>query len=259
VKPDPADYPYVPRATPPHSQRRPYDVAVVGAGPAGATAARFLALAGLRVALIDRKQAPRHKACGGGISARIREYGYLFDQIPRCFDEPCHGFVTHSPYSGVRYACVERDPVFYSVDRASFDAGLCWLATQAGAEYIAPYPAGRFEREPGPHGDVVIHPEVFKGQTAPPPIRASILILAAGSTTPILDAFAEAFDARPKDMKHTWGIALERNIPYGEELMRARYGEGHLFITHFLRTPNFFTYGWAFPRKHVMNVGTGAF
>ena len=48
----------------------PADVLVVGAGPAGATAARALALGGARVRLLDRARFPRNKPCGGGITTR---------------------------------------------------------------------------------------------------------------------------------------------------------------------------------------------
>lgn len=41
-----------------------YDVIIIGAGPAGATAAYYLGKAGLNVALIDKKQFPRPKPCG---------------------------------------------------------------------------------------------------------------------------------------------------------------------------------------------------
>jgi flavin-dependent dehydrogenase len=41
-----------------------YDAIIVGAGPAGATAAYFLGKKGLKVALIDKKSFPRHKPCG---------------------------------------------------------------------------------------------------------------------------------------------------------------------------------------------------
>ena len=44
----------------------PYDIAIVGAGPARATAAYAAARRGLRVALIDRQTFPRDKACGDG-------------------------------------------------------------------------------------------------------------------------------------------------------------------------------------------------
>ncbi len=46
-----------------------FDAAVVGAGPAGSTAARLLAKAGWRVALIEKAEFPRHKVCGEFISA----------------------------------------------------------------------------------------------------------------------------------------------------------------------------------------------
>ena len=45
------------------------DVAVVGAGPAGAAAAIILARAGRRVVLIDKATFPRDKCCGDGLTA----------------------------------------------------------------------------------------------------------------------------------------------------------------------------------------------
>lgn len=45
-----------------------YDVAVIGASISGATAAGFLGREGIRVALIDRDEFPRRKACGEGVS-----------------------------------------------------------------------------------------------------------------------------------------------------------------------------------------------
>lgn len=47
-----------------------YDIAIIGAGPAGATCAIALRDAGLRVALIDKATFPRDKVCGDAIPAR---------------------------------------------------------------------------------------------------------------------------------------------------------------------------------------------
>ncbi|KOX23942.1 hypothetical protein ADK67_19350 [Saccharothrix sp. NRRL B-16348] len=44
-----------------------WDVVVVGAGPAGATAARVAAEAGCGVLLLERAAVPRYKTCGGGL------------------------------------------------------------------------------------------------------------------------------------------------------------------------------------------------
>jgi menaquinone-9 beta-reductase len=46
------------------------DVIVVGAGPSGATAAYYLAQAGLSVLLIEKSRFPRDKVCGDGLTPR---------------------------------------------------------------------------------------------------------------------------------------------------------------------------------------------
>jgi len=46
-----------------------YDAAIIGAGPAGSAAARLLAQAGWRVALVEKAAFPRRKVCGEFISA----------------------------------------------------------------------------------------------------------------------------------------------------------------------------------------------
>src|SRR5439155_23140410 len=66
------------------SSNRFESVLIVGAGPAGATAARRLALAGIPVRLLDRAAFPRNKPCGGGISARVlRRFPYLAGALRR--------------------------------------------------------------------------------------------------------------------------------------------------------------------------------
>ena len=47
-----------------------YDVAVIGAGPAGCAAATALATRGLTVVLLEKAVLPRYKTCGGGILPR---------------------------------------------------------------------------------------------------------------------------------------------------------------------------------------------
>ena len=42
-----------------------YDVIVVGAGPAGSTAAKVLSEKGMRVLLVERHKLPRYKSCSG--------------------------------------------------------------------------------------------------------------------------------------------------------------------------------------------------
>ncbi|TLY34907.1 MAG: FAD-dependent oxidoreductase, partial [Nitrospirae bacterium] len=62
-------------------QRTSYDAVIIGAGPAGATAALLLAKAGWSVAVIERVRYPRRKVCGEFLSAtnmpQLRELGIL--------------------------------------------------------------------------------------------------------------------------------------------------------------------------------------
>jgi geranylgeranyl reductase family protein len=46
---------------------QPWDVAVVGAGPAGLAAAHAAASAGARTIVLERAEHPRYKTCGGGL------------------------------------------------------------------------------------------------------------------------------------------------------------------------------------------------
>jgi len=47
-----------------------WDVLIVGAGPSGAAAAYWLAEAGHRVLVVERKRFPRDKTCGDGLTPR---------------------------------------------------------------------------------------------------------------------------------------------------------------------------------------------
>ena len=49
-----------------------WDAIVVGAGPAGASAAYFLGERGLRVLMLEREALPRDKPCGGAVPLSVR-------------------------------------------------------------------------------------------------------------------------------------------------------------------------------------------
>ena len=52
----------------------PYDLIIVGAGPAGATAALYADQMGLKSVLVDKATFPRDKICGDAISGKSIRY-----------------------------------------------------------------------------------------------------------------------------------------------------------------------------------------
>ena len=47
-----------------------YDAVIVGAGPAGCSAANILAKEGLKVIILEKEKLPRYKCCAGGVSLK---------------------------------------------------------------------------------------------------------------------------------------------------------------------------------------------
>jgi flavin-dependent dehydrogenase len=112
------------------------DVLIVGGGPAGATAARELAIAGVSVRLIDRAPFPRNKPCGGGISMRVvPRFPYLADALREIATHYLSRLYLEGPDR--QSAVVTSDaPAALMIRRVEFDTLLLRLAEQAGAEFV---------------------------------------------------------------------------------------------------------------------------
>src|SRR5690349_8486970 len=115
---------------------RDRSVTVVGAGPAGATAARRLALAGQPVRLLDRRPFPRQKPCGGGISLRVlSRFPYLHNELSRIATHTVRRLYLEGPEG--RSTVIESDgPAALMIRRVEFDDLLVALAVNAGAELV---------------------------------------------------------------------------------------------------------------------------
>ena len=112
------------------------DVAIAGAGPAGALAAIILANAGMRVRLFDRARFPRHKLCGDtlnpGALAVLQRHVDVASLVEH--SDPIEGMLLTGP-GGVRVrAKYGRGLAGRAVTREVLDQWLVSLAIAAGAE-----------------------------------------------------------------------------------------------------------------------------
>jgi len=109
-----------------------WDVIVVGAGPAGSSAARVAAEAGATVLLLDRARFPRYKTCGGGIT------GFSLRAMP---DAARAAFEAEITDFGLSRAGRDRvmlhadEPFLGMVQRETFDQLLVDAAVAAGAVF----------------------------------------------------------------------------------------------------------------------------
>src|SRR3989454_11403993 len=109
-----------------------FDVAIVGAGPAGSTTAYRLSRAHARVLLIDKARFPRDKPCGGGLTTRAVR------QLPLSVEPVVEDRITRM-HCRLRYGPkIERGStrvVCLMTQRRRLDAFLVEQAVAAGAEF----------------------------------------------------------------------------------------------------------------------------
>lgn len=117
------------------------DVAIVGAGPAGAWAAYRLASAGVRVTLFDPSH-PREKPCGGGITGRA--IAIVQQALRGCtceatavssarFETDSH---QHAATVSMPAAGFSKETSLAVMSRADFDLALLEAAVQRGATLV---------------------------------------------------------------------------------------------------------------------------
>ncbi|MFI1995875.1 geranylgeranyl reductase family protein [Actinoplanes sp. NPDC020271] len=108
-----------------------WDVAVIGAGPAGLAAAHAAASEGARVVVLERAEHPRYKTCGGGLlgsSLRL--------SAERLAAVPVRDTITSLTFTldGRReFTRSSAEPLLSLVRRDDFDHAWCDAAEKAGA------------------------------------------------------------------------------------------------------------------------------
>jgi menaquinone-9 beta-reductase len=160
----------------------PYDVAIVGAGPAGATCAWYLARNGIRTLLLEKRTFPRDKLCGDAVASRalvhLERMGVLQQILDNNEGHPAVIGGMVSP-SGVTYigSSIEflRGPAVIAIKRIALDVRIARAAAAAGAELVERYAVAdaRFDTD---RGEWSIEPD-----GGGPTYRARVLVAADGA------------------------------------------------------------------------------
>jgi geranylgeranyl reductase family protein len=225
-----------------------YDALILGAGPAGSSAAYHAARAGLRVLVVDREPFPRPKTCGDALVPRalaaVRRMG-----IDDLRGHPLDGVrIFHARASGSRYEGFRSHPSPHAglvVEREVLDARLLARATAAGAEFQVGTALAPISRD-----GAGLTVTVQTGETRRD-IRAAVVVAATGS------GVRSGLLGQNRTARPVWGVAaraylqLDRSV-VGNDL------EVHFPVVHEGR--HLSGYAWLFPVRHDrVNVGVGVF
>jgi geranylgeranyl reductase family protein len=208
-----------------------HDVAVVGAGPAGSSAALALARAGFDVVLLEKATLPRYKTCGGGLLQRACK---LLPPLPESVIERRYQSVDLNFLgTGRSYTVTRPEPIVHMTMRAGLDHHLARMAVEAGAKLM----------ESCPVKQVTVQDDFVELASDREKFRAKFVVAADGVHSPI--ARAAGWSDLP-----ALAPALEHEIYLGAEDF-ARFGQTVRFDFNSIEAG----YAWVFPKSAHLSVG----
>lgn len=127
-----------------------YDAAIIGGGPAGATAAIYLAAYGFKVCLFEKKIFPRETLCGEFLSKEVIEIIKelnLFDKFISLHPNPINTFRFINDNG--KELSTNFNFTAYGLRRSAFDALLLNAARERGVKVFQPFEISEIEKSGG--------------------------------------------------------------------------------------------------------------
>jgi geranylgeranyl reductase family protein len=208
-----------------------YDATIVGSGPAGTTAAIYLARKGLRICLVEKNSHPRYKVCGGGVVARA--LNFLPVSLDTAVEEPCCRFELHFWGTELEFIIQRDQPIIYMVMRSDMDALLLSEAKKLGVEV--------FENTAGI--DVTQESGQVTLFTDREPIKSRFVIAADGAASIVARKGGWS-------VNHSLIPAMECEVSVDPATLERFRGAARFDLDNPCRG-----YSWVFPKKKHLSVG----
>jgi len=213
------------------SESKCFDVAIIGAGPAGCSAALTLAKTGSSTVLLEKATLPRYKTCGGGVLARA--FKYLPPETANIVQRPFNSVALNFLGTSMQFLVSRAQPMVYMTMRSELDFLLAKNAQKAGARLSESF-AVKQVRAHEDSVEIASEREVY---------RAKFVIAADGihSVTAKTMGWPELPALAP---------ALEHEIHVNDEDFK-RFSERPRFDFNSIESG----YAWVFPKREHLSVG----
>ena len=215
-----------------------HDLIIVGGGPAGSACARKAAQLGLDVLVLEKSKHPRRKACGGGVTVRVKEV--LDFDFSSVVEREIFGLRLYSP-SGLVTEQSRPESSGFTVRREDFDALLLEKAKEAGAEVI----------EETRVIDIVEETSSVLAVTDSSTYTGRLLVGADGVNSVV---------GRRTGIQTGWrddevGLCIEASVPIDPTEIEQLTNDKSVIEVYF--GPVLYGYAWAFPKKSEFSLGIG--
>ena len=209
-----------------------FDCIIVGAGPAGGTAAYHLAKRGRSVVVLEKATLPRYKPCGGGVSPVVAEW-FDFDFSPAISTKADSIRYTWNMEDPVEVVLQTKEPI-WMVRRDVFDHFLIQQAQKQGAEL----------RDNTEVTGIEFKSDRWQVNTANGPVEGRYLIAADGAKGNMAKLLGF------KERKRRLAGALEVETPAPANTKPMAYFEFGMVKNGYI---------WNFPKADGYSIGVGTF
>ena len=207
-------------------------ITIIGAGPAGAVAAKTLAEKGLTVTVFEKGPLKREKPCGGGVpEIALKEFSLGFE------GKPVYGVLLYSPQNNM-VALTQKERAGITVMRSAFDYFLMQQAEKAGAVIKS------FS-----YAEPMLEKGVLTGVKTSTSVHESDIVIACDGSS---CTFAKKMGLYTGTKKNQ-AVAFQYHMEMDNEIIKERIG--NVLELYFGNQWVPLGYTWIFPKKGNITVG----